>query len=443
MFFRSSNYSIKDHTVDPFEIILETEKKISNLAINLENEIIYTQDNFIHKLNKTKKNKSQENISSLKIKNDLIITGDIKGNVKIFSKNILIRSYSEHTNKINALELYEDKILISASDDATIKFHDILESKSFKTFDWLEDRVKSLKICDKLLYIGLLNGMIYVINLETYEKIQEIETKKGINNLEIKNGEIFYTSHNKIYKLKNETNNEINLNLLGSHTKLITKMKILENRIFTISLDGFLKIWSLKGNLISKINFSSPILSFDNSEKIFYFGLETGQICQLGGNLKKEKKKILKNKNLKDYEEEINYKLLEQNINKNTQLEILMKKYEHKAALKYSLENKKFIEIFGVLYFLYQNRKLKNAIFNLEKEYLENLLDFISDNLQIPSLFEIFQEVLNLILSIYEEDFKDDEELFERLEYLSEVVDEECYFQERLIEIYSFLECYK
>ena len=79
----------------------------------------------------------------------------------------------------------------------------------------------------------------------------------------------------------------------------------------------------------------------------------------------------------------------------------------------------------------------------IEKDYLLKLLDFIIENLQIRDLFEILQEVIYIVLSVYLEDFTDDDDLYDKLTFLSEVVDEECCFQEKLIEAYSYIECFK
>lgn len=437
MFFKSSNFSIIDHTIIPFDILKECDKKIQALSATSEGELFFTQENNIFKYKATKKNKSQDEIVKLKSVNNLIISGDVCGCIKIFSKTILIRSYHEHTHKINCIDLYNGKILISASDDATIKFYDIIENKSFKTLDWFGDRVKCFKIFENILYIGVCNGFIYGIDLETYNKIYEFDTKTPVHNIEIHNGIIYYSTVNKVFKIITESQ------YIGSHTKQITDMKILNNKICTISLDGFYKIWSLKGQLITKINFSSPILSFGSYDQIFYFGLEVGTLCQLGGTKPTKKTELIKNKYMRDFEEQIQYKLFEQNCLKNSQLEKLIKKYEHKGALKLALDQQNFKDTFSVLYLLYNNRKLKNALLFLEKDYLLKLLDFIIENLQIRDLFEILQEVIYIVLSVYLEDFTDDDDLYDKLTFLSEVVDEECCFQEKLIEAYSYIECFK
>lgn len=436
MFFKSSNYSITDYTIDQFEILHTAENEIREVGVTDDNEIYFTQDNNIFKFGKQKKNKSQDKISYIKVVGDILLSGDISGNIKIFSKNILIRSYSEHSNKINGIELYNDKILISCSDDATIKIFNIEDQKSNKTLDWFGDRVRAIKIVEDILYIGIMNGYVYGICLKTYEKVYEFNVKEPVYKLEYNLGILYATSFNKIYKI------EKYIEQLGSHTKQITGLKIHNNKIHSISLDGFLKIWSLNGQLISKINFKSPILGFDIKNDILYFGLEVGRLCRLGDVKVKPKVKEIKNKNLKDYEEEIQYKLFEQEILKSSLIEKFMKKYEHKGALKEALDGNNFKDIFSVIYYLHQQSKIKNAVICLENRYLVNLLDFISENLHIKVLFDVFYEILNIIILEYSQELIDDPDLLDRLEYLSDLVDEECLFQEKLIEVYSFLECF-
>ncbi|KAK6090836.1 hypothetical protein P3W45_000081 [Vairimorpha bombi] len=436
MFFKSSNYSITDHTVDPFDIVYTAENEIREVGVTDGGDIYFTQENNIYKFGKQKKNKSQDRISHLKVYDDLLISGDILGNIKIFSKNILIRSYSEHSNKINGLELYDNKILISCSDDATVRIFNILEQKSYKTLEWFEDRVRAIKVVEDVLYIGLMNGYVYGIYLKTYEKVYEFDVKEPVNKIECNLGILYVTSLNKIYKI------EKYIKQIGSHTKQITGLNIFNNKIHSISLDGYLKIWSLDGQLISKVNFKSPILGFDIKNDILYFGLEIGRLCRLGDVKTQQKVKEIKNKNLKDYEEEIQYKLFEQEISKNSLIEKLMKKYEHKGALKEALDGNNFKDIFSVIYYLHQQDKIKNAVLYLENQYLVKLLDFISENFHIKVLFEVFHEFLSILLLEYSQDFIDDPDLFDRLGYLSDLVDEECLFQEKLIEVYSFLECF-
>lgn len=439
MFFKSNNFTFKDHTKIPFDVIFTSNSEINNIVSN-KSDIYFSQLNYIYKLRTNKKNKCQNTVTSLESFDNLLVAGDDSGNIKLFSNNIQIKSFNEHKNRINQFEMYKN-VLISCSDDGTIRFFSFEKNHSIKIIDCFTDRIRCLKIDNEVLYCGLMNGYIYGVSLKSYEIEFEKNCNTAIFNISIVECSIIFTSYNKIYKI----NKKNILEHLGSHTKNITALKIIKNRIYTVGLDGFFKSWTINGKLISQISLGSSITGFSLLETTFYFSLETGQICKIESYKKEQQvnKIEIKNKKLKEYESEIKYKTFEQDFYMNNEIEKLIKKFEHKGALLYVLSKNNFKDIFSVLYYLQQEHKIKNALLFLEKNYIYLLLDFIINNIHIKELFEVFFEVINILLSVYFYDIYDDNNIFERFILLSELIDEEVIFQEKIIELYSFIECFK
>lgn len=444
MFFKSNNFTFKDHTKIPYDIIFTSDSEISNVVAD-ESDLYFSQSNYIYKIGSNKKNKCQSNVTILQRFENFIAAGDDLGNIKLFSNSIQIKSYNEHKNRINQFEIYNN-ILISCSDDCTIRFFSFEQNDSIKIFDWFIDRITCLKVNNDMLFCGLMNGYIYGISLTSNETIFHKDCKISIFNIDIIQDKIIFSSYNKLFKINKK--NEIEH--LGSHTKNITALKIIDRRIYTVGLDGYFKSWTENGKILSQIALGSAITDFTVIKTTFYFSLEIGQVCKIesynkDSNIYKENKSLkeIKNKNLKEYEVEIKYKTFEQEIFLNNEIEKLIKKFEHKGALQRVLSENNFKDIFSVLYFLKQEHKVKNALLFLEKKFIYLLLDFIINNLHIKDLFDVFFEVMNVFTSVYFNDIQDDPHLFERVTTISEIIDEEVMFQEKIVELYSYLECFR
>jgi WD40 repeat protein len=412
----------------------------------LDGKIFFTQEKLIYKFGKKnikKVNKFDDKISACKSFENVLVAGDTRGNVKVIgSKNIVLRSYNEHQDKINDFALYKNKILITCSNDGSIKFFDIRKEKSIKQITNFGDYVRCCKINGDILYCGTMDNFIYSICLEKYEIIEKFNVDNPVYKIDlIYESKLVFTSSNKVYTLDL---NKKSIQEIIALSKEITHLSIQDNNICTTSLDGFFRTWSFSGMLISQINLYSPILSaFINSENIF-FGLENGELTKINFEEEKEEKpdENIVNPRIKAFEKQIRQDLIKNDLLKSNKVESLIRNHAHVEALRICLDDYDIQNIYAVLYHLQNENKLTNCLTYIDKTYIYILLDFIIENFFVVDFFDLFFECLTQITSIYLQEFYNEDDLMEKIDILRNLVDQETYFQEKVIETVSFYECF-
>ncbi|EOB11614.1 U3 small nucleolar RNA-associated protein 15 [Nosema bombycis CQ1] len=345
-------------------------------------------------------------------------------------------------DKINDFALYKNKILITCSNDGSIKFFDIRKEKSIKQLTNFGDYVRCCKINGDILYCGTMDNFIYSICLEKYEIIEKFNVDNPVYKIDlIEESKLIFTSSNKAYTLDL---NKKSIQEITALSKEITHLSIQDNNICTTSLDGFFRTWSFSGMLISQINLCSPILSaFVDSENIF-FGLENGELTKINFEEEKEEKpdENIVNPRIKAFEKQIRQDLIKNDLLKSNKVESLIRNHAHVEALRICLDDYDIQNIYAVLYHLQNENKLTNCLTYIDKTYIYILLDFIIENFFVVDFFDLFFECLTQITSIYLQEFYNEDELMEKIDILRNLVDQETYFQEKVIETVSFYECF-
>ncbi|KAF9763322.1 U3 small nucleolar RNA-associated protein 15 like protein [Nosema granulosis] len=445
MFFKSSNYSVTDFSTSFFTTMSSNDSPIKFVVFS-DNKIFFTQENLIYKYGKKnikKVNKFDDKISAFREFDEILLAGDTRGNIKVIgNKNIVLRSYSEHHDKINDFALYKKSILLSCSNDGSIRVFDIRKDKSIKEISGFKDHVRCCKINGDILYCGTMNNQIYAIDLTTFEITNVYATECPVYKLDVVDEKtVIFSSFNKVYALNLQSKKPKDLISL---TKEITHLSIQDSNICTTSLDGYLRSWSTTGLLISQINLYNPILSASISQNNLFFGLENGDLCK--ANIEEEaeqKTEEIINPRIKAFERQIDQEIIRNNIVDSNKVEALVRKYAHTEALRFCLEEYDIQNIFSILHYLQKENKLTNALTYIDKKYIYILLDFIIENFFVVDFFYLFYDCLMGITSIYHQDIYNEDNLMEKINILRDLVDQETYFQEKLIETVSLYECFE
>lgn len=447
MFFKSSNYSVTDFTTPFFTKMISNDSPIK-FVVFYDDKIFFTQENLIYKYGKKnvkKVNKFEDKISSFKEFNGIFFAGDLRGNIKVIGeKNIVLRSYSEHQDRINDFAMYKKSFLVSCSNDGTVKIFDIRKDKSIKEIGGFDDHVRCCRILGDVLYCGTMGNKIIAIDLKTYEIVGKYEVGHPVYKIDIiDDTTLLFSSYNKVFKFELTRKKVVDIISLS---KEITHLSIEEKNICTTSLDGYLRSWSMAGLLISQMNLYSPIHSASVSSENIFFGLENGDLCK--ANLEEEEvneqtSEEVKNPRIKAFEKQIKQEIIKNEIVNSNKVEALIRKYAHVEALQYCLEEYEIQNIFSVLHYLQKEEKLSNALTYIDKKYIYALLDFIIENFFVVDFFDLFYDCLIHFSSIYLQDIYNEDELMEKINILRDLVDQETYFQEKIIETVSLYECFE
>ena len=165
--------------------------------------------------------------------------------LKIWNININIKTLKKHNDSIINILLIKNNILISAGRDKIIYFWNI---DNFSIKEKIENIYcysnNSMVNYDKYLLIGGLKGIIYICNINTYQKISEIYAHKSyVTSLLILNNGILISSGGyneikewiipKMFCISKKEN---------PHSSSIYDMIQIDNQIYTSSME--IKIWS-------------------------------------------------------------------------------------------------------------------------------------------------------------------------------------------------------
>ena len=220
--------SSNDHTI-----------KIWNISANNVSSSLATLDD------------GQNNIiwSLVQIDNNLIASSSYN---KIFIWNmtnytIIKRLKNEHTTHIRSLTLTLNNLLISASQDDTIKLWNISLSDSIKTLT-VNSSVYCLSLLsDDLLASGSSNGSIQFWSMKNFTNIKTIYAHNSsvYSLLKLSNGYLVTGSDDKFIKIWNITNFNWVATLSGHTDRIGSLVQITDSVICSASDDKTIKLWSL------------------------------------------------------------------------------------------------------------------------------------------------------------------------------------------------------
>ena len=264
-----------------------------------------------------------------KITNQYIITASKWGMIKMWKIKDIINNkltelrpfvYSGHLGPINCIDFDEEKkIIVSGSQDGTIRIWNINEYFYKKMLTYHSEEIYFIKLCNNKIYSGSRDCTIKIYDLETENIITLNGHTMSVWTMDFENENDFYSGsldgtvkHWKLidnnYSCVNTLNitsysvlkvlfynnylfignwdghiqiwkNNIKLYSLNAHNGFISGLKIVDNILITSGYDDQIKIWKIKmypnihiqlhntisGSKITSLSIQNTSLLFTNS----------------------------------------------------------------------------------------------------------------------------------------------------------------------------------
>jgi U3 small nucleolar RNA-associated protein 15 len=444
MYFRTSNYGIRDSSREAFDIYTAEEELVTKVALSSSGVVVaqgITAYNMRDRCGKKKKLCSfDKEVSAVSAHGDFVVCADGGGVIKLVANlKSVVRQYDEHEARVNEVRIYNGRHMVSCSDDMSVKFYDVAEKNSFHTLRDNTDYVKSVDIGDGVVYTGSYDRSINGYSLETFEKVFSHRAHDLVSKVcYLGDRRLAFVCRNQLFVV--DTGAPRNVITAPLHTKEITKLMFYKGRLYTSSLDASFRVLTSDLRLVSKLGFKCGILDFDVLDDLPCLALENGEVVVLRREETKEQaEKRTKRSGLED---EIEYKLIKNIIRRYDDVEKMLNRQEYKRCMLGVIEGRDIQKIFAVLVYLRERQAFRHTLFGLDRKGLCSVLDLIAEYFNQREFVEIFTECLEILVSFYEREMLDDEELGSKLETLSFVVDDEACFQERALRTISFLECF-
>ena len=119
-------------------------------------------------------------VTSLVDAGGLLCSGSNDETIKIWNKDtgVCLRTLQGHTNSVTSLGYADHGILISGSTDASIRFWDINSGNClniWKISNGAFSTIRSLAYCDRMLSVGVEDGVIEVWNIDTGNRLHTFD----------------------------------------------------------------------------------------------------------------------------------------------------------------------------------------------------------------------------------------------------------------------------
>lgn len=447
MLFKSSDYSLSYETFFPFDLYHSTDSPITAMK-KTDKALIYTSNNYVvlHSDDTEKQVRFDSQVSAIETQSKLILGGDSSGTIRLFNRRkVQLNIFDDHRDRINDLRFTSKHTFASASNDRAVRLFDISRKVAVKSFDDNEDFVNCLFSHDNLLYTGSIDGKVKVYDVRSHENVNEISFTHGINKLCMTEDEGLIVSEKyKIHKI--DLRNTGSMQSSYAHMKEVSSMRLHRNIIYTTSHDGTLKTFNSNLKMQSQVKFNDKILSCDIFNDDIFIGLENGNIFNFVKDRIEEKEKpvaatvppVRYYSDAKD----VNIKKIKYDVSKKNEYEKLINNNQHWLAFSGILKETDADIVFGLLTFISSQGGMKKVLLERSEAEIEIVMDFIIDNFFIVDFRMILHDILGIIISMYDEYFINNDNLKERLLFLSELVDDECVYQEGAVLFYSYGEAF-
>lgn len=443
MKFETDNYKLQLIQNFPFTSYIEKEDPIYSL-VKTKNALIFTNsiEVCIHK-EKIKKVHFNNDTCCITSNNKLIIAADENGQVKVFDYKGRNINTVEFRHKVNGIVILNGLFVIIGNDTDVCVFEYFNKEKN--SLYRHEDYVNCCDHRDGLLVTGSFDKTVIFYDLNTRTVRKQIKFDNPVSKVCFMDEKhLIVVSKYQMFIIETDSYEVVKKCYI--HTKEITGLKYHKDRIYTSSLDMNLKSWTKDLKLISQVRFDDRIMSFDICDDEVFVGLSSGTIY-----------KTEKNEEITPIETETavdNYRRYysddkDQNIKRvritkkhKNEIEKLMNNNQHWLAFTKIFSEPDIDIIYAVLYFVKELKGLKKMMLDRTVEELTNLFDFILDSFHYIEMRGIFVELLIICTSLYENMLTQNKDLLEKIDHLYDLLNQECEFQRRAIELMGYSECF-
>ncbi|KAL0389571.1 UNVERIFIED_CONTAM: protein SLOW WALKER 1 [Sesamum calycinum] len=239
-----------------------------------------------------------------------------------------------------------------------------------------------------------------------------------------------------------------------------------QNRILSVSLDGYMKVFDYaKFKITYSMRFPHPLLSvgfspdsltrvIGTSKGVLYIGRRKGKVesadlvdsVGLGAVVDEPQRRVLRPSYFRYFHRgqnakpsEGDYLIKRPKKVKLAEYDKLLKKFRHKEALVAVLSGKNPENVVAVIEELILRKKLLKCVSNLDTEELGLLLGFLQKYSTMPRYAGLLTRLVNKVVELRAEDIRSSDQLRGHIRNLKRDVEEEIRIQQSLLEIQGII----
>ncbi|KAL8513488.1 hypothetical protein ACS0TY_012814 [Phlomoides rotata] len=427
--------------------------------------------------------------ASFRCDGKLLAAGDLTGTIHVFdakSRSHLrrLKGHAAAARVVSYPRVADKFHLFSGGDDSVVKYWDVTTEKC--VFDLLghKDYVRcgdASPVSDEMFVSGSYDHRVKLwdVRVSSEGSVMELNHEKPVESvIYLPSGGLIATAGGNYVKIWDVIGGGKLLYSMESHNKTVTSLcmgkvgkgsgeEADQNRILSVSLDGYMKVFDYaKFKITHTMRFPEPLLSIGfspncstrvigTSKGTLYIGrrkvkVESDNLVVDGGGWgvvdDEPRKKVLRPSYFRYFQRGQNLKPSEGDylIKRPKKLKLavfdkLLKKFRHKEALVAALNQKNPESVVAVMEELIARQKLLRCVSNLDMEELGLLLAFLQKYSTVPRYAGILTKLVNKIVELRADDIRSSDQLRSHVRNLKRDVAEEIRIQESLLEIQGII----
>eukprot|EP01132_Coremiostelium_polycephalum_P007388 gene7388-9078_t len=381
---------------------------------------------------------------------ELIVVGGEDSVVKVIDPNTknILRKFVGHNGAVHVSRFIDKLQIFTGSNDSTVRIWDIQTGEQSQLVGNHKDQVRSSCQHPTNSGLWLTGGYDHILKLWDIRSTSHGQASITLDHgapvedvVMLKNGTIAISAGGTSFKVWDlVAGKEV---YTGTHhTKTVTSLFVKDsgNRFFTAGLDHMVKVFSTQSySIINTIQFKEPILSLGFTDNKVYAGSTSGTIFVARKSKKVSVSKVKTSlKQKKEQGDVINEKL---NIYKSSQIDLLLRKFEHKAAFDTSCYVNKNKDIFfKVICELSRRESLDSVLKNRDPEALSQILNMVKQLLLSSKYQQCGIMMMEKLVDIYQSTLVNDQNLKKTYYQIKTIIKNELRKQKKLLSISGALE---
>lgn len=444
MFIQSNSYQLKSMDNDIFTKRKSHEFPVSFVKL-AGSQMIYASRNELFSTEKGDTRKIgtlNSDITFLSVEEELVCCGTTGGSVYVFSDyRKCLRSYGEHSAAVTGVKIANcpdmGKVVISCSDDSTVKLYKLLEDASFKSFDFGGEYVRAIDILEHSLFVGTATGLTKISVISGDMQLLHA-CDSQVSQICILNRDMVAFAYKNRISVINITNGAIVTRV--AHSKRVVNLLAYDGALYSAA-GNYLKTWGYTLKAIGSFSFDGEINDFDIANDSPVVALASGDIYGISQERAK-RQPAPKLPVRAAYDDDIDIDIVQPSKKRLSEIDYLFQRYKYKDCIRLIVEKQDVSWAYTVLQRLQELRALKKALADENAEFLENFLNLCIDYFSIKEFNGILIECLVIITTIYSELILDNEAIREQIDVIREEINEEVAFQEICLKCVAFLDCF-
>ncbi|KAL7126537.1 hypothetical protein ABFS83_14G194800 [Erythranthe nasuta] len=434
--------------------------------------------------------------ASFRCDGQLLAAGDLRGGVHVFeakptslSKIKDLRRLKGHAAAARLVRYprASDKFhLFSGGDDSVVKYWDIAEEKCLFSLFGHKDYVRcgdASPVSDEMFVSGSYDHKIKLwdVRVSNAGSVMELNHEKPVESvIYLPSGGLIATAGGNFIKIWDVIGGGRLLYSMESHNKTVTALcmgRVLrgngddaeQNRIMSVSLDGYMKVFDYsKFKITHSMKFPEPLMSVafspDCSTRVIGTAKGTMYIARRKSKAETEnnssgdqfgfgavvvdepQRKVLRPSHFRYFHRGQNQKPLEGDYlikrQKKVKLAVydkLLNKFRHKEALVAALNGKNPSNVVAVMEELVARKKLLKCVSNLDGVELGLLMGFLQKCSTMPRYAGLLTKLAKKVVEMRADDIRSSVEERNHIRNLKRDVEEELRVQQSLLEVQGII----